>query len=74
MRTKLSFELVCAECGEILECDPDMKDDNRVRFNSAFTAEGKMAIKPCQRCIDDAKEPMRLIHKALELSRMGGGR
>lgn len=66
MRTKLSFELVCSKCGDTLECDSEFKD-NRIVFNSAYTAESKMAIKPCRRCYDEAYMPIKLIQRALEM-------
>lgn len=74
MRTKMSFELICSVCGKTLECDVDPKvDGNRVIFNSAFTAEGKMSIIPCRHCLEEAQRPIRLIRQALQLPAMKNG-
>lgn len=65
MRTEISFKLVCSKCGDTLECDSNTPDRNKVTFGSAYKAEASLAIKPCERCMEKATEPLKLMKKAL---------
>lgn len=67
IRTDIAFKLVCSKCGETLECDADTPDRNKIAFGSAYKAEAHLAIKPCERCTEEAAEPLKLMRKALGL-------
>lgn len=66
MRTKLSMRLICSCCGRELECDADSKE-TRFNFNSAYEAEVVMSIKPCEICLFENGQPVRLLKEALNL-------
>ena len=64
MRTEIVFKLVCAVCGDQLEADHNRSN---IAAHNAGNAESNMAIVPCKQCMNKAKEPARLIAKALRL-------
>jgi len=66
MRSEISFELVCSECGHVLEAETD-KNKTKIEFGSAFKAKAVMAIKPCGVCYKKALEPAKLIKEAFSL-------
>lgn len=69
MRTEISFKLVCSQCGDPLECDADTPHRNIVKFDSAYKAEAVLAIRPCEKCMNAAKEPLVLMRRALGLEK-----
>ena len=68
MRTRLSFTLVCSQCGDELECDTDPKAVKQgMAFPTRTHAEAVMTIRPCQHCIEEAGKPAKLLKEALLL-------
>jgi C4-type Zn-finger protein len=65
MRTDIRFKLTCSVCGGALEAD---SDKSKIDYNSAFVANSVMAIKPCSVCYSNAKEPARMIARALKMA------
>lgn len=64
MRTNINFRLVCAKCGNEMEAD---LEKSKMHASGCEEATAKVAIEPCMTCYRKAKEPERLINKALEL-------
>ena len=65
MRTELAFKLVCSGCGEILTAD---YSQSRFEFGSACKGEAVFRIHPCQKCLEDARKPAKMIRDALAMS------
>lgn len=67
MRTKLSFSLICAECGNELEAAGYQEQlDGCVGMTCAYDCQMRMKIKPCSVCMEKATEPVRLFNEALK--------
>jgi hypothetical protein len=64
MRTDIGFSLVCSICGGALEAD---SDKSGFEYSSAYKATASMKIKPCRQCYSKAKEPARLIARAISI-------
>jgi len=62
IRTEMGIQLVCSECGEKLECN---LEKSKFHAGHAGAANAIFAIRPCQRCIDNLKRPLRDIKNAL---------
>ena len=66
MRTDIRFKLICSICGNVLEADSDR---SKMEYPSAFVANSVMAVKPCSVCYSRAREPVRMIARALKIAK-----
>ncbi len=63
MRTKMTMDLVCSQCGELLECD---SAQSKFECHSAFDQSVSWAIKPCKSCKEKIERPLSLLKAALK--------
>ncbi len=63
MRTKMTMDLVCSRCGEVLECD---STQSKFECHSAFDQSARWAIKPCKSCMRKIERPLALLKGALK--------
>lgn len=75
MRTEISFELICSECGTVLEAadfrdqvsDANSNINGICKMTNAYMAKMRMKIKPCPVCIEKARRPAVIIKEGLDL-------